>query len=65
MLRTGFNIVQRRGFFNTGRVMIAEGDRIPSVQVQLSSPAETVDTAELFKNKKAILFGKLCEDREI
>lgn len=57
MLRTSFNIVQRRGFFNTSRALIAEGDVIPNVQVQLSSPAETVNTGELFKNKKAILFG--------
>lgn len=58
MLRTSFNIVQRRNFFNTSRVMIAEGDAIPNIEVQLKSPGETVKTLDLFKYKKAILFGK-------
>ncbi|KAI7895394.1 Redoxin [Mucor mucedo] len=57
MLRTSFNIVQRRSFFNTSRVMIAEGDSIPNIEVQLKSPGETVKTLDLFKNKKAVLFG--------
>lgn len=38
--------------------MIAEGDAIPNIEVQLKSPGETVKTLDLFKNKKAILFGK-------
>jgi 2-Cys peroxiredoxin 5 len=57
MLRNTFQLVQRRAFTNTSRLLIAEGDTIPNVQVQLKSPAETAQTKELFKGK-SILFGK-------
>jgi 2-Cys peroxiredoxin 5 len=50
-------LIQRRAFSQSSRCLIAEGDRIPSVSVQLRSPAETVQTDELFKGKKSILFG--------
>ncbi|CAO3701572.1 unnamed protein product [Rhizopus stolonifer] len=52
-----FSLVQRRQFSNTRQLLIAEGDRIPNVQVQLKSPGETVMTQDLFKNKKSILIG--------
>lgn len=58
MLRTSVRLIQRRTFTNTRRLLIAEGDTIPDVKVQLKSPGETVSTQELFKGKKAILFGK-------
>lgn len=58
MLRTTFSVIQRRTFSHTPRALIAEGDVIPNVEVQLKSPGETVKTQELFKNKKSILFGK-------
>ncbi|KAI8061846.1 Redoxin [Gilbertella persicaria] len=57
MLRTVFQHVQRRTFSNTSRLFIAEGDKIPNIEVQLKSPAETVKTADFFQGKKAILFG--------
>lgn len=57
MLRTTFSAIQRRGFSYTPRVLIAEGDTIPNIQVQLKSPGETVQTHDLFKGKKSILFG--------
>ncbi|KAI8976051.1 thioredoxin-like protein [Pilobolus umbonatus] len=56
MLRSVFNI-HRRQFHTTQRALIAEGDQIPNIEVQLKSPAETVKTGDLFKDKKAILFG--------
>lgn len=58
MLRTTFSQIQRRAFTNTSRLLIAEGDVIPNVEVQLKSPGETVKTQDLFKGKKSILFGK-------
>lgn len=58
MLRTSIQHIQRRAFSNTNRLFIAEGDKIPNVKVQLKSPGETVSTQDLFKDKKAILFGK-------
>ncbi|KAI7906253.1 thioredoxin-like protein [Cokeromyces recurvatus] len=57
MLRTTFHYIQRRAFHNTSRLLIAEGDRIPNVQLQLKSPGETIMTQDLFKGKKSILFG--------
>ncbi|KAI8973733.1 Redoxin [Mycotypha africana] len=57
MFRQILTPVPRRSFSQTSRVCIAEGDKIPNVQVQLKSPAETVNTAEFFKGKKSILFG--------
>lgn len=57
MLRTTFSAIQRRGFSYTPRALIAEGDTIPNIQVQLKSPGETVQTHDLFKGKKSILFG--------
>jgi 2-Cys peroxiredoxin 5 len=58
MLRTTFSLIQRRSFSNTPRALIAEGDVIPNIEVQLKSPAETIKTHDLFKGKKSILFGK-------
>mmetsp|Transcript_11237 Transcript_11237/g.25780 ORF Transcript_11237/g.25780 Transcript_11237/m.25780 type:complete len:202 (+) Transcript_11237:99-704(+) len=42
-----------------GRVIayISEGDKVPSVDVDVSKPGETVNVAELFKGKKGILFA--------
>jgi 2-Cys peroxiredoxin 5 len=57
MLRTTFSQIQRRTFTNTSRLLIAEGDIIPNIEVQLKSPGETVKTQNLFKGKKSILFG--------
>lgn len=57
MLRSTFQLVQRRTFTNTSRLLIAEGDKIPNVKVQLKSPAETAQTTDLLKGK-SILFGK-------
>lgn len=56
MLRPTFQRIQRHCFHNTVTRNIKVGDKIPSVEVQLSSPAETVNVYELFKNvKKGIL----------
>ncbi|KAG0736619.1 hypothetical protein G6F57_002082 [Rhizopus arrhizus] len=52
-----FSLIQRRQFSNTRQLLIAEGDSIPNVQVQLKSPGETVMTQDLFNNKKSILIG--------
>jgi 2-Cys peroxiredoxin 5 len=57
MLRSTFQLVQRRTFTNSSRLLIAEGDTIPNVQLQLKSPAETAQTKDLLKGK-SILFGK-------
>ncbi|KAI9254233.1 Redoxin [Sporodiniella umbellata] len=52
-----FSLIQRRSFSNTRQCLIAEGERIPNVQIQLKSPGETVMTQDLFKGKRAILVG--------
>lgn len=51
-------LIARRSFHATARQNIKVGDTLPSVQVQLSSPGETVNVRDLFgTSKKAILFG--------
>lgn len=60
-----FHLTQRatpvlgRALFHTSRAqLIKAGDNLPSVTVQRSSPADTVNVQELFGNvKKAVLFG--------
>ncbi|CAO3615113.1 unnamed protein product [Cunninghamella blakesleeana] len=56
MLRPTFQRIQRHCFHSSVTRNIKVGDKIPSVEVQLSSPGETTNVYDLFKNvKKGIL----------
>ncbi|KAI9304366.1 Redoxin [Cunninghamella echinulata] len=56
MLRTTFQRIQRHSFHTTISRHIKAGEPLPSVEVHLSSPAETTNVYELFKPiKKGIL----------
>ncbi|CAO3639379.1 unnamed protein product [Cunninghamella echinulata] len=56
MLRTTFQRIQRHSFHTTVSRHIKAGEPLPSVEVHLSSPAETTNVYELFKPiKKGIL----------
>ncbi|KAG2184574.1 hypothetical protein INT43_000483 [Umbelopsis isabellina] len=58
MLSRTFLTQAKRSFHSSRVASIKVGDRIPDVEVQGSSPAETHKTGELLASKKrAILFG--------